>query len=470
MSSSRFELPKDRPASFDESGARVYLKPDVARGFFFHIRRWLQPFLIAIFLGAPWVRVGGEPLILFDIPHRRFSLFGSVFWAHDVPMLFFIIAIFTLTVAFVTAVWGRVWCGWACPQTVFIEAVFRKLERLIEGFERGSYRTTKVLPEGFEGWVRWILKWIAFLAVSLVLAHAFIAYFVGTEHLMQMVVRPPAEAPGWFLFMSIVTAIVLLDFGWFREQFCIIACPYGRIQTLFIDDQSKLVAYDFKRGEPRKGTAAAGTPAGDCVNCFRCVQVCPTGIDIRRGNQLECIACTACIDACDEVMEKVKKPKGLIRYVSLAAIEGRLSRAMRPRTIIYLCLIVAAVAGFSFALSTHKVMGVDVLRAAGLPYELVPTDKGPLVMNHFHAEIWNFGRVDQVFDLSLSPALIEEGLELIVPQQPLTVVAGVKRRVDFFVRGPQPAFQNGKRSVELIWRTANQLPQTSEVELVAPAH
>lgn len=469
MSGSRFELPADRLSTTDESGARIYLKPDVSRGRFFRIRSWLQPLLILIFLGLPWIRVAGEPLILLDVPHRRFTLFGTTFWAHDVPMLFFIFAIFSLTVAFITAVWGRVWCGWACPQTVFIEGVFRKIERWVEGFERGNYRTSGFFPEGAEGWSRWIAKWLLFLAISLILAHAFIAYFVGTDHLLRMMARSPSEAPGWFLFMAIVTAIVLFDFGWFREQFCVIACPYGRIQSLFIDDQSKLVAYDYRRGEPRKGAETPGQKAGDCVNCFRCVQVCPTGIDIRRGNQLECVGCTACIDACDEVMEKVKRPQGLIRHVSMAGIEGRPARPFRPRILIYFGLVLSTVAAFTYALTNYRDLGVDVLRAAGLPFEILKTEKESTILNHFHAEVWNGRRESQIFQILLSDEDKAKGVELVLVATDIRVAPGEKRRVDFFVKSPPTTFREGRSFIHVDWKADTLQPQRLEIELVGPA-
>ena len=471
--SSRFELPTDRLATTDEHGNRIYLDPDVVHGHFHRIRNWVQPILLMIFLLIPWIHLGGRPLILLDIPHRRFLLFGGIFWAHDAPLLLFLLALFTLTVAFMTSVWGRAWCGWACPQTVFIEAVFRRIERWIEGHEH-SYRRppAKMLSTGqrLEKMARKLAKWAIFALVTLVISHSFIAYFVGMDDLHRMILRPPSEAPGWFLFMSIVTGILLFDFGWFREQFCVIACPYGKIQALFMDEHSKVIAYDYKRGEPRRGSAAPdASPQGDCVNCYRCVQVCPTGIDIRRGTQLECIGCTACIDACDEVMMKIHKPLGLVRYASFAAIEAKQSRIWRPRVFIYLILITAVAGGFAAGLATHAPIHVEMLRAIDSPYQQIEEPKGPKVINHFHAEIMN--GTDEELHFALDPAVSgkEMGIELIMAQNPITITPGRKTRADFFVKFPKALTEGGKKPLAIHWSTENKsFSGEKEVELVGP--
>ena len=297
MAKNKLELPEDRLASLDKMGGRLFIYPAQVRGFFRKWRTVTQIILIAIFLLLPWIKIGGQQAVLLDLPGRKFALFGVTFWAHDAPMIFFVLAILTMSLALMTALWGRVWCGWACPQTVFIDGVFRRIEELIEGnhIER---RKLDDAPMDAKKFFKRSLKWILFTAVTLVITHSFLAYFVGADRLVEMVQHKPAENWTNFLIILVTSGIILFDFAWFREQFCIIACPYGRFQSVLMGPRSKNVVYDYNRGEPRKGKAPKGEEA-DCVNCYRCVQVCPTGVDIRRGTQMECIACTACIDACD---------------------------------------------------------------------------------------------------------------------------------------------------------------------------
>lgn len=329
------ELPEERLATTDEKGKRVYLYPDdIKQGHYRNLRVKLRAFLVIFFLFLPWIKIQGHQAVLLDIPHRRFAILGLTFWAHDAPIFLFVLGILAFGIFLVTALLGRIWCGWACPQTVFIDGVFRRIERWIEGdsverrkLDDGPWNENKVFKK--------ILKWFLFLLVSLVITHSFLAYFVGTDELLVMIRRPPLENITSFLVMAASTAVILFDFGWFREQFCVIVCPYGRFQSVLMDDDSWAVMYDEKRGEPRRGRVPEGKSEGDCVNCYRCVQVCPTGIDIRRGLQLECIACTACIDACDEVMDRLGKEQGLIRYDTLTQMSGKKVQWLRARTVIY---------------------------------------------------------------------------------------------------------------------------------------
>lgn len=322
MPLSQFELHPDRLATTDAQGRRIALYPADVRGFFRRKRTQVQAILVIIFLVLPWVRINGQQALLLDIAQRRFEIFGLSLRAHNAPLLFFVFAAGAFGLFFVTAVWGRVWCGWACPQTVFIDGVFRKIERWVEGsaLER---RKLDAAPLSLQKFLKKFGKWSLYIFATLILTHSFLAYFVGTGPLAEMIRKNPSENWGSFLFMVFSSAVILFDFAWFREQFCTIVCPYGRFQSVLMDRGSMIVAYDVDRGEPRATpqakalSKAHNSNLGDCVNCYRCVQVCPTGIDIRRGLQMECIACTACIDACDEVMTKVKKPTGLIRYDSL---------------------------------------------------------------------------------------------------------------------------------------------------------
>ena len=399
----RNELPTDRLATTDESGNRVYLYPADTRGKYRDRRSWMSVVLLVVFLILPWIRINGHPAVLLNIPARRFALFGVGFWAHEAPMLVFVFGGTVVLLALVTAVWGRVWCGWACPQTVFVDAVFRRVERWVEG-DSVQRRRLDESPWSASKFSKKALKWIGFALVSLVISHSFLAYFTGVETLGVMMRSSPSQNPSAFLVMLVMFGLVLFDFGWFREQFCTIVCPYGRFQSVLMDDNSQVVGYDARRGEPRRGTQpASGQPAGDCVNCYRCVQVCPTGVDIRRGVQLECIACTACIDACDEVMSKLHKPAGLIRYASeesLARVDVA-ATAWRPRfstrAWIYLVLLTGLGSGLTYTLATRTAIGVAIIRAPEAPYQEMGEGK---VVNHFKLDLRN-----QSFnDLQLIPS------------------------------------------------------------------
>jgi cytochrome c oxidase accessory protein FixG len=458
------ELPKDRLATTDETGKRVYLYPAAVKGKYHSRRRWVHPLLLLVFMVLPWIYVGGRQLLLLDIAHREFFFFGLHFRAHDAPFVLFLLLGFTFLIGLITAIWGRLWCGWACPQTVFTEALFRRIEAWIEG----NHRDRKALDEG--GWssekiLKKSAKWAVFTLVSLVITHSFLAYFVGSRELIGMVSSSPAENWASFLVILFTTGLILFDFGWFREQFCVIMCPYGRFQSVMLDSQSMVVGYDPRRGEPRRGTQAPGAPAGDCVDCFRCVQVCPTGIDIRRGLQMECIACTACIDACDEVMTKIKKPLGLISYTTLAELNGRRRRKFTGRAGIYAGLLLIAVTTLTVLLTRKEFLEVTVLRAGGSPYEIIPAANGNLVLNHFRVDLSNQTGAAQQVQFSLADP--EPGLELVMPMNPLQLDDRAAQKADFFVRFPPTLLKNGARRI-FLKMTYPHNEKKLEVPLVGP--
>ncbi len=442
MSNNRRELPENRLATTDEKGHRLWLYPADVKGRFRSLRNHTNWVLIAIFLVMPWIRIGGEQSILLDVAHRRFVLFGAEFWGHDAPMLVFLLGAVAFGITLATALWGRIWCGWACPQTVFIDGVFRKIERWIEG-DAVVRRKLDEAPWSAEKLLKKSAKWGLFSLASLVIAHSFLAYFVGTEELAVMVRRSPGENPARFGVMVFAFGLTLFDFGWFREQFCTILCPYGKFQSVLMDDQSLAVVYDTSRGEPRKGRAPAGEPAGDCVNCYRCVQVCPTGIDIRRGVQLECIACTACIDACDEVMRRLKKPTGLIRYGSTAELAGNKRSILRPRTFVYSGVMLAIVGGLTWALSHRSQLNATFLRAKGDPYETVNAPK-ELVINHYKLDLKNQTRERLLAHIEIDEALKSRGVEVVTTTPEVALDGRQSRRVDLFFRFPKDVLTLGK--------------------------
>ncbi|RME14444.1 MAG: cytochrome c oxidase accessory protein CcoG [Bdellovibrio sp.] len=420
-------VPTDRLSTLDSKGGRIPLYPAMPRGRFRAYRTRVQVILILIFLGLPWIHIHGKQALLLDLPKREFTFFGLTLYAHDAPLIFFVLGILTLGLAFVTAVWGRVWCGWACPQTVFIDGVFRRIEKWVEGshikrrkLDQAPWTAQKVFKK--------TLKWTLFILTSLVLTHSFLAYFVGAERLIGMVTSSPKENWTSFLFILVTTGLVLFDFAWFREQFCIIVCPYGRFQSVLMTSRSLAVLYDEKRGEPRRGKDPH--KQGDCVDCFKCVNVCPTGIDIRNGIQMECIACTSCIDACDEVMTKLKKPRGLIRYSSEAEMQGQPKTYWRPRAFIYLTLILLMVVGLGVGLSRREAFNISIVRSHDLPYKKVANQKNTY-LNHFNLYIKNQTNKDTQLQVSLLKA--PSHVKLIFPFNPLPLKANENKKVPFFL-------------------------------------
>jgi cytochrome c oxidase accessory protein FixG len=454
----------------DESGRRVFIFPASVSGFWRKNRTVVQIFLIIFFLILPWIKIGGHQALLLNIGDRQFSIFGLTFWAHDAPLIFFILAFLTLGLAFVTAVWGRIWCGWGCPQTVFIDGVFRRFEYWIIGSHIQQRNLAKA-PWNFKKFFKLSVLWTMFLIVSLIIAHSFLAYFVGADRLVEMTQHNPRENWTIFVIMGFITAVILFDFGWFREQFCIIMCPYGRFQSVLMDDDSLTVSYDPVRGEPRKGIAKDGQAQGDCIDCYKCVAVCPTGIDIREGLQLECIGCTACIDACDEVMEKIDKPKGLIRYATGNSLKGIKSRFLTPRVGIYSVLLIAVISALVFFVSQRHDIVVTVLRGKDNPYQVVQNEGQEQVINHFKLHIKN-----QTFDeLNLKMALPDEWkdkkIEVVSQKETIELQGGMNSTLHIFIKFPPSVTgASGSENIELDFVDINnsEIRVEENVKLVGP--
>lgn len=441
--------PQDRPPSLDEHGNSIRIHPSEFTGRFRKYRSAVYSVLIVIFLGLPWISIGGHQAVLLDVPHRRFAIFGLTFWAHDAPILVFVIGGFALVLLFLTSVFGRVWCGWACPQTVFIDHVYRRLEALAEGDAHHRRKLDK-MAWGAEKIGRRSFKWLLYLAASLIIAHSFLAYFVGVDELADMMRRSPVEHPMSFGVMLFATGLTLFDFGWFREQFCLAACPYGRLQSVLMDADSLAPLYDYHRGEPRRTKKVAAEGLGDCVNCSRCVQVCPTGIDIRRGLQMECIACTACIDACDEVMVKVNKPLGLIRYDSVSGMTGHARKGIGSRSAVYLTLLALVLAGFTYVIATRVPLRLTVNRAPDAPYTVL---SGGEMVNHVRLHLDNMSFEDAALAFTLDPAL--PGDKVVVAGGSAAIKAGTSKMADAFITFQQNTLQAGRRNVWIVAHPVN---------------
>jgi cytochrome c oxidase accessory protein FixG len=322
--------------TINDDGSRYFLHPADVKGKWTLARRLVGILLIAIYILLPWIPINGNPAVFLDVENRMFHLFGLTLVPQDLWVMFFAVSGLGFSLFFLTSLLGRVWCGWTCPYTVFLDHVYRRIERLIEG-DATARRALANAPWTAGKILKRLIKHALYAAIAGLIAHVFLSYFVSLQRLYGFMQEGPLQHATAFGIVLFLTLVLWFCFGYFREQFCIIMCPYGRLQSALTDDDTVNIGYDEKRGEPR---GAKGKAEGDCLDCRRCVQVCPTGIDIRNGLQLECIGCTACIDACDDIMTKVKRATGLIRYDSFNGFAGRKRRYLRPRVHAY-CLLAA---------------------------------------------------------------------------------------------------------------------------------
>jgi len=362
---------RDSLASVSAEGKRNWIYPKKVSGKFFRWRTYLSWVLLAVLFAGPFIQVGGRPYMLFNIFERKFIIFGAAFWPQDTHLLIFLLLIFFIFIILFTAVFGRIFCGWACPQTLFLEMVFRKIEYAIEG-DANQQRKLDDMPWNSEKIWKKGLKMTIFVLISLLISHLVMAYLIGVDQVMEIVSQPPSAHMSGFIGLMAFTGIFLFVFSWFREQACIVVCPYGRLQGVLLDANSINVTYDHIRGEPRgpiRKNKIEEPPKGDCIDCGLCVQVCPTGIDIRNGVQMECVNCTACMDACDEVMVKVDRPEGLIRYASDNSVMHRTQKLITPRVKAYSAMLVVLLAAFIALIATREDLAATVTRFRGMTYQ-----------------------------------------------------------------------------------------------------
>lgn len=389
---------RDSIGTINEDGNRNWLFPKKPYGFYYNARTWVSIIYLAVFLILPWIKVDGEPLFLLNVIDRKFILFGKIFWPQDffifmVGMLTFIVFIVVFTVAF-----GRLFCGWVCPQTIFMEMVFRRVEYWIEGdadhqrkLTKSNWTTEKVLKRGG--------KHLTFFVISFIIANYFLSYLIGMDNVVGYVRDGIFTHWDVLIPLLIFTTVFFFVYSWFREQVCLIVCPYGRLQGVMLDKNSVVVAYDYVRGEPRKHFRKnEERSAGNCVDCLECVKVCPTGIDIRNGTQLECVNCTACIDACDAIMDKFEFPKGLIRYASENNIANnekiKFTKRMGAYTGVLLILVIVLIT----LLVTRQDIAANVLRVRGMLYQEQPNNQ---ISNLYNIKLLNKTRMQIAVTLKL---------------------------------------------------------------------
>ena len=369
-----------------KEGKRLWIYPKKPKGRFYNARTLVSIFLILFLFVTPFIKVGGHPFLLFNFVDRQFIIFGLAFGPHDFYLFGLAAIAFIVFIILFTAVFGRVFCGWICPQTVLLEMVFRKIEYWLEGDAR-EQRKLDASPWTGKKILKKYSKYSIFFIISFIISNFLLAYIIGIDNLWKIVTDPPSEHVAGLTSMLVFTAFFYWIFAWFREQACILVCPYGRLQGVLLDPNSVVIAYDYVRGEPRgRIKKYEERTQGDCVDCNQCVEVCPTGIDIRNGTQLECVNCTACIDACDEVMDKVKKPRGLIRFASENNIKNRLKFKVTPRIIGYSTLLVLLVTVLTVLLLNRSDIDVNILRTPGMLYQEQP---GGMLSNLYNMKIVN---------------------------------------------------------------------------------
>ncbi len=458
----RTENFREHLGNVTEKGKRIWLYPKIIKGKWYKYRNYLSYVLLALLFSGPFLRINGKPLLMLNVLERKFIIFGSPFWPQDFYIFAFGLVTAILFVVLFTVIFGRVWCGWACPQTIFMEMVFRKIENWIEGnstqqkkLDEMPWNREKILKKGSKHFI--------FYLISFLIANIFLAYIIGSDALIEIITGPVKEHIVGLISIVLFSFVFYLVFAKLRELVCIMICPYGRLQGVMLDQNSVVVAYDHVRGEPR-GKIRKGEEQehkGDCIDCNLCVDVCPTGIDIRNGTQLECINCTACIDACNPVMEKIGKPEGLIRFDSVNNIENGIGFKWSPRMIGYSIVLFILTLAMGYILTSRTDIDASVLRAPGSNFT---KDQQGKVTN-----IYNLELVNKTFE-KLDYKLVVENkeVEMIFIDQDMTVPEGEVVKKVFMLKMPQEKIKRNNTKVKLTLYTNGKLNKEFETSFLGP--
>jgi cytochrome c oxidase accessory protein FixG len=436
---------RDRIATVNEDGKRIWIFSKKPKGKFYNKRKLVSYFLLAFLFAAPHIKLGGHQLLLFNVLEPKFILFGKVFWPQDMFLFAVTLIVSVVFVILFTIIYGRIFCGWVCPQTIFMEMLFRRIEYLIEG-DWTYQKKLDSMPWNREKITKRVIKHIIFWIISFMIANTFLAYIIGSDQLIHIQTDPVGKHLGGLISIAVFTTVFYGVFARLREQVCTTICPYGRLQGVLLDPNSMAVAYDHQRGETRakfkKGEDRKEAGKGDCIDCMQCVYVCPTGIDIRNGTQLECINCTACIDACDTIMDSVGQEKGLIRFVSENGIKNRTKFEWTKRVKAYTLLLVGMMIVLLFLLATRKDFETRIVRQRGTTFQM--TDDGR-VSNIFEINLINKTQMNYSVKLKIGSG--EGEIETVVKKMILKKEGALKER--FIVKLPLNEIENGKKILHI---------------------
>lgn len=468
MLTSENEAFRDSIGTLDEEGKRKFIFPKKPKGKFYNYRKYISYFLLAILIANPFVKVNGNQFMMFNVLERRFNIFGFPFWPQDFYIFVLVMITGVVFVILFTVVFGRIFCGWICPQTIFLEMVFRRIEFWIDG-DRGAQLRLDKQEWNSEKIRKRLVKWILFFVISFLIANVFLAYIIGSDELWLMIEEGPSQQLGNFIALLIFTGVFYFIFVWFREQVCIIACPYGRLQGVLLDNKSINVAYDFVRGEKENGRAKFNkkeerslTGKGDCIDCMQCVHVCPMGIDIRNGTQLECTNCTACIDECDTIMKSVGLPNGLIRYATEDEIEKkepfRFTARMKGYTAV-LFILIGILTGILFLRNDVE---ADILRLPGQLYQ----HKGDNISNVYTYKIVN-KTVKDFKDIHFR-LISQKGTISVVGQSHFKVKAQAISQGTLFIEISKYILDNEKIKIKIGVYDGQHLIETTSTNFLSP--
>ena len=460
---------RDSIATVTAEGKRAWLFPKKPSGRYYEWRKIVSYVLLTFLFAAPFIKIGGNQFLMFNVLERRFNIFGFPFWPQDFHLFVIMMIIGVVFVILFTVAFGRLFCGWICPQTIFMEMVFRRIEYWIDG-DRGKQIRLDKMPWNAEKIRKRTLKWTIFFIISFLIANVFLAYLIGSDRLIRFIVEGPAKHWSTLISLLIFTGVFYFVFAWFREQVCIIACPYGRLQGVLLDTKSIVVAYDHKRGEKEAGRAKfrknedrASTGKGDCIDCFQCVHVCPTGIDIRNGTQLECVNCTACIDACDHMMESVGLPKGLIRYASEENIEHKKKFKFTARMKGYVAVLFILISVLVGMLFLRNDVEANILRLPGQLYERKADD---IISNVYTYKLVNKTNED-ITDVNLK-VQSHDGTIQVVGAHELQVPARGLAEGTLFIEIHAADLSGDKDRLEIGIYSGDQLIETTTTAFLGP--
>ena len=460
---------RDSIGTVNEEGKRAWIFPKKPSGKWYTYRKYVSYFLLAFLITAPFVKINGNQFLMFNVLERRFNIFGFPFWPQDFHLFVISMIIGVIFIALFTVAFGRIFCGWMCPQTIFLEMVFRRIEYWIDG-DRGAQIKLDRQEWNAEKIRKRVTKWIIYFIISFIIANVFLAYLIGSDRLIQYVTEGPLQHISTMVALLIFTAVFYWVFAWFREQVCIIACPYGRMQGVLLDNKSIIVAYDHERGEAengrkkwRKNENRQELGHGDCIDCFQCVNVCPTGIDIRNGTQLECINCTACIDECDTIMEKVNLPKGLIRYASEDEITKKEKFKFTPRLKGYTAVLIILTGVLVGMLFLRNDLEANILR---LPGQLYEHKEGNIISNVYTYKLVNKTTKD-VEDVNFK-LLSHKGTVELVRHEDFKVPAQDLAEGTLFVEINNAAIKSDKEKIKIGVYSGDKLIETTLTAFLAP--